>query len=352
MAKTYKNIYPGIYDFQNLHSAYLRARKGKRYRSEVLQFSSSLEENLIQLQNELIWKTYKTGKYREFLVLEPKRRNVSALPFRDRVLQHALVAMIEPIWERRFVYDSYACRPGKGTLAGANRAQNFLRKIKQKYGEVYALKADISKYFASIDHKTLKLLIRKRVACASTLSLLDNVINSTPGAKGIPLGNLTSQLFANIYLHELDEFVKYRLCEKYYVRYMDDFIIIHQNKSYLHDVRRKIECFIWQHLQLCTNAKTQVFPVGIIHSRALDFLGYRIWPCYRKLRKDVTKRINKRLRHLQVLYAKGIIDAEQLNASITAWLGHVKHTSSYGLRTKLLGSVVPTGNDQASKVGP
>lgn len=345
MAKTYKNIYPGIYDFQNLHAAYLQARAGKRYRQEVLQFSARLEENLIQLQNELVWKTYKTGKYREFLVLEPKRRNVSALPFRDRVLQHAVVAIIGPIWENRFVYDSYACRPGKGTQAGANRAQEFLRKIKQEYGKVYALKADISKYFASIDHKTLKLLIRKRVACDSTLSLLDNVINSTPGPTGIPLGNLTSQLFANIYLHELDEFVKYQLLEKYYVRYMDDFVIIHQDKSYLHDVRRKIECFLWQHLRLHTNAKTQVFPVGTVRGRALDFLGYRIWPRHRKLRKDSIRRINKRLRYLQALYANDIIDAGQLNASVMAWLGHARHAKSDGLRAKLLGSIVSTNGD-------
>ena len=145
MAKTYKNIYPAIYSFESLYEAYLRARKGKRYRSEVLRFAGHLEGNLIQLQNELIWKMYKTGRYREFYIYEPKLRLVAALPFRDRVIQHALVAAIEPIWESRFIFDSYACRVGKGTHAGADRAQYFLRREQQRSGRIYILKGDINK---------------------------------------------------------------------------------------------------------------------------------------------------------------------------------------------------------------
>lgn len=277
MAKTYKNIYPAIYSFESLYEAYLRARKGKRYRSEVLRFAGHLEGNLIQLQNELIWKMYKTGRYREFYIYEPKLRLVAALPFRDRVIQHALVAAIEPIWESRFIFDSYACRVGKGTHAGADRAQYFLRREQQRSGRIYILKGDINKYFASIDHTILKQLLRRRIACPDTLGLLDEIIDSTPNP-GIPIGNLTSQLFANIYLHELDKFVKYTLKEPSYMRYMDDFIVVHHDKAHLQRIRWVVEAFLESRLKLVTNDKTQAFPVAAKTGRALDFLGYKIWP--------------------------------------------------------------------------
>lgn len=179
MAKTYNNLYPEIYSFENLHAAYLRARRGKRDRIEVQRFELDLEGNLIQLQNELIWGEYRTGAYRKFIVTEPKERIVAALPFRDRVVQHAIVGVIEPIWERRFIADSYACRPGKGTHKGADRAQAMLRKVKREHGHVFVLKADISKFFYSIDHGAIKSLVRRRIACKRTLSLIDNIIDST-----------------------------------------------------------------------------------------------------------------------------------------------------------------------------
>ena len=217
MAKTYNNLFQSIYDFESLHEAYLRARKGKKEHKEVLLFSRDLESHLIELQNELICGNYKTSDYRTFFVYEPKQRLVAALPFRDRVVQHSIVATIEPIWERRFIHDSYACRVGKGTHAGADRAQSYLRAVQRKHGRVFVFQADISKYFPSIDHNVLKRLLAKRIACVRTLKLLFGIIDSwedAPG-RGLPIGNLTSQLMANIYLHELDEFVKYQLREGY-----------------------------------------------------------------------------------------------------------------------------------------
>ena len=210
MAKTYNNLLPAIYDYGALYAAYKRARRGKRHTAEVVRFEAHLEENLIQLQNELVWGQYRTGPYRHFHVFEPKKRLVAALPFRDRVAQHAMIAAIEPIWEARFHHDSYACRPGKGTHHGADRVQAMLRRVKRKHGRVYALKADVAKYFPSVDHAVLKGLLAKRIACQPTLDLLHEVIDSWedgPGC-GIPIGNLTSQLFANIYLHELDRYAK------------------------------------------------------------------------------------------------------------------------------------------------
>ena len=343
MAKTYNNLFPQIYDFEALHAAYLRARAGKRSRREVQQFEQDLEGNLIQLQNELIWDQYQIGAYLPFKVYEPKERNVAALPFRDRVVQHALVAVIEPLWERRFISDSYACRPGRGTHLGADRAQAMLRKVKREHSKVSVFKADIAKYFQSIDHSILKGLMRKRIACKRTLALLDHIIDSAnslsshiPGV-GLPIGNLTSQLCANIYLHELDEFIKHALREKHYARYMDDFIVVHPDKAHLQRVRVQVEDFLAQRLRLKTNHKTQVFPLSVLHGRALDFLGYRIWTTHRRLRKSSISRITLTLRTLQRQYADGCISLERVGQSVTSWVAHAMHADALGLRTRLLG---------------
>lgn len=342
MPKTYNNLFPQIYDFENLYQAYRRARAGKRNRLEVLRFEQDLEGNLIQLQNELIWGMYRTGQYRLFDVFEPKHRVVAALPFRDRVVQHAIVGVIEPIWEARFHFDSYACRPGKGTHAGADRAQDFMRKVQRQHGRVYVLKADISKFFASIDHGIIKRLIRRRIACAPTLALLDAIIDSTAESGlapvGLPIGNLTSQLCANIYLHELDDYAKHALGERHYCRYMDDFIIVHHDKQHLHRVRADIEDWLWRELRLKTNHKTQVFPVAVRNGRALDFLGYRIYPTHRRLRVDSIKRIKTKLRRFKRQYAAGEISLNDITPSIKSWVAHASHAQTFGLRASVLGA--------------
>lgn len=343
MAKTYNNLYEQVYDFEALHAAYLRARAGKRQNAEVQRFEQDLEGNLIQLQNELIWGSYQTGTYRSFTIFEPKQRQVAALPFRDRVVQHALVAVLEPIWERRFIADSYACRPGRGTHRGADRAQAMLRQVKREHGQVYVLKADIAAYFRCIDHNILKMLVRRRVSCRRILALFDAIIDSanplhpdTPGV-GLPIGNLTSQLSANIYLHELDEFVKHGLRERHYARYMDDFIVVHHDKQHLHRVRERIEIFLAKYLRLRTNNKTQVFPVHGFRGRALDFLGYRIWPTHRKLRRSSIRRITKTLKRLQQLYAARQVSLERISQSINSWLAHAEHANARGLVLAVLG---------------
>lgn len=340
MTVTYNNLFSQIYDFENLYNAYLKARRGKRDRREVLKFELNLEENLIQLQNELIWGTYKTGEYRVFKVFEPKERDVAALPFRDRVAQHAILLVIEPIWEKRFIYDSYACRVGKGTHVGANRAQSMMRKVLRNTGKLYAFKADISKFFYSINHAVMKQLVRKKIACKATLALLDEIIDSSGGGVGLPIGNLTSQLFANIYMHELDEYAKHRLCEKYYIRYMDDFCIFHHDKDHLRHLRIDIERFLFERLKLKTNAKTQIFPVSAKNGRALDFLGYQMWPTHRRVRKSSISRIHRKIRFMKKQYSKGRIPAKRIQASMQSWLAHASHAQSYGLRVSILKKAV------------
>jgi len=340
--KTCKNIFPKVYDFDALYKSYYRARLGKRDRPSVQVFEQNLEGNLFELQNELIWNQYQTSQYHMFHVYEPKLRIVASLPFRDRVLQHALVSAIEPIWESRFIDHSYACRPGRGMHRGADTVQGMMRKVQREHGQVYALKADISKYFASINHGILNKLKARYIACEATLDLCYEITGSTASSDeldpcGIPIGNLTSQLDANIYLHELDNFAKHTLKARNYVRYMDDFVIIHHDKEYLAWALAEMQVFLWDQLRLQTNAKTQVFPVSLKNGRGLDFLGYHIWPTHRRLRKSSIRRMHRSMRRFQRLYARGEITLEEVNQTISSWVAHAKHADTEGLRKALLG---------------
>lgn len=338
--KTYSNLYPKIFEFDRLDRAYRRARRGKRDRVEVMRFERDLECELIQIQNELVWGEYATSPYRTFYVHEPKTRLVAALPFRDRVVQHSLFEVLEPIWEQRFIHHSYACRPGKGLHHGADQAQRWLREVKRKHGKVYALKADIAKYFPSIDHDILKGMIERRVTCSRTLDLCEDIIDSWH--PGLPIGNLSSQLWANVYLHELDSHVKQELGVQRYMRYMDDWIVIHHDKAYLHRLREHLERWLWRHLRLKLNHKTQVFPVSARRGRSLDYLGYRIWLTHRRLREDSVKRMRKRLREMEWQFYRGEIDHADVQARIQSWLGHASHADTYRIRSKLLGNSVFT----------
>jgi len=332
---THSGLYPKIYDISNLYYAYIKAVEGKRHRPEALRFSVDLEGNLIQVQNELIWKSYRTGVYRDFYVYEPKKRLVSALPFRDRVVQHALCNIIEPLFESKMIYDSYACRVGKGTHKAADRTQDFIYAAENQWGKVYCLKCDISQYFPSIPHDNLKRVVRRTISCLDTLWLIDGIIDSTAEGelypRGIPIGNLTSQLLANVYLDQLDHFVKEALCAPYYVRYMDDFIVLGGSKEYLWDILHQIRIYLAQELDLTLNKKTGIFPV----SQGVDFCGYRIWSTHRLLRKRSVKRMRKKLKVFKRKYETGEMSFQEINCSIQSWLGHAKHADTYRLRRKM-----------------
>jgi len=307
----------------------------------VLRFSQYLEENLIQLQNELIWKTYRTGRYHMFYVYEPKQRLVAALPFKDRVAQHALCNIIEPLFEATFIYDSYACRAGKGTHAGADRLTKWLRRCHQAWGKVYILKADVTKYFPSVDHQILLSILGRKIKCRDTMDMMAEILASSadpndPRPKGIPVGNLTSQLWANVYLNEMDYFVKHTLREKFYLRYMDDFVILHHDKKHLRQARREIEGFLWDVLALKLNPKTSIYP----EDQGVDFLGYRIWRTHRLVRKQSIKRMKRKLKKFQEGYREGRYTREQIEQTLASWLGHVGHANSYNLRKKLFGDFV------------
>jgi len=324
--KTFKNLYGKICSYENLYGAYLKAKRGKSKSEEVLYFTYNLENELDKLQCELINGEYKTGEYRHFVIFEPKERKISALPFRDRVVHHAICSVIGPIFEKKFIFDSYACRKKKGTHAGVMRLQKFIRGVSE---DAYVLKCDISKYFFSVDCRVLKRIIRKKISDEKLLCLLDNVIDSSKS--GIPIGNLTSQLFANIYLNELDEFVKYELREKYYVRYMDDFLILNESKYELHKVKDKIELFLSSIKLKFHPKKVNIFPVRL----GVDFLGYRIFRDYRLIRKSTVRRfirnVNRKIRRCDL----GVVSFDKLLESFNSWEAYMGYGNSYKLRNSL-----------------
>jgi retron-type reverse transcriptase len=336
MPKTYNNLIGEICTFENIYEAYLKARKCKRYTKEVLKFSANLEEELLILQEELTTDTYRTGAYRNFKVYEPKKREISALPFRDRVVHHAICRVIEPLFEKKFIKDSYACRVRKGTHAGSDRLMEFLRRAKRTWGRVYCLQADISKFFYSVDHQVLKEIIRRTIRCRNTVRLLDEIIDSTGGGKGLPIGNLTSQLFANVYLNELDHFIKEHLKVQLYIRYLDDFVLLDPDKVRLRMWRGEIEQLLNNRLFLSFNAKTSIFPI----TQGVDFLGYRTWVTHRLLRKRSIIGMKRKLKYLAKLYAMNQKTLKEIHAVIASWLGHAKHADGHGVAKRVLGSVV------------
>ena len=308
--------YSSIYDFTHLYESYLKARKQKKYRNEVLDFSWNIEQNLINLQTELKEKTYTVGQYRRFTIYEPKKRQVVALPFRDRVVQHAVCAVIEPLFERRMIDDNFACRVGKGTLAAAKRVSYFMGKP----GNVYYLKLDIQSFFASVDRGILRSILHQYIEDTDIRHLLDVLLESSP-VPGIPIGNLTSQLFANIYLHELDHYCKNALGIPFYARYMDDIVILSHSKVYLKAVLKIIEDFTTTRLALRLNHKTHIGKC----KDGIEFVGYRIWRNVRLVKKQSLSRMKKKVK----AWKSGKIADEKFMASLGSWMGHSVDTFSY-----------------------
>ncbi|MFW6047203.1 MAG: reverse transcriptase/maturase family protein [Candidatus Woesearchaeota archaeon] len=323
--KKHKNLFNQVISLDNLYNAYRKSRKGRNNRKEILDFTLNLEEELLLLQKELVEGKYSIGEYRNFIIYEPKKRVISALPFRDRVVQHAICNIIEPLFDKRFVYDSYACRKGKGTHAGIKRLNKFMNKNKA----TYVLKCDIKKYFPSVNNDILKKLIRKKISDKKLLDLIDEIINSH--GRGIPIGNLTSQLFANIYLNELDYFIKHDLRLKQYIRYMDDFIVLHSDKKYLHRIKEEIICFLKGFDLELHNKKVNIYPV----KNGIDFLGYLNHCFYRKVRKSTVKNSLKNLKRKFKEYEQGKKGFYKIEQSINSWEAYLNHANTFSLKKDL-----------------
>ena len=312
------NGYCYIYDFENLYQSACMAAHEKRYKGSILKFFDNLEENLITIQNELIWKTYKPGPFFYFERYEPKRRQIGALPFKDRVVQIALCNIIEPEFERYFIYDSYACRKGKGTIAAANRLSYFIGKPDAtKY-----LKCDVEKFFASIDIGLLQGIIKSRyVNDPDILWLINVILTHEYDNNGIKVGNRFSQLAANAFLAEMDFYLKVREQIPYYVRYMDDIIILSDNKNKLHEYQNKIEIYLAEKLHLRLNNKTHIDNC----KNGIEFVGYKVFP----RNKIIRKQSMNRTRAVFNGWRNGKITDEKYLASIGSRCGHAKGTASY-----------------------
>lgn len=348
-------LFERIVDYENLFEAYLNARKGKRFRGEVLEFTNTVEEELIQLQNELIYETYQVGRYREFYVYHPKKRLIMALPFRDRVVQWAIYQVIEPYFERQFIKDSYACRKGKGVHAAAKRVQYWLRRMDRQKGRTYYLQMDMSKYFYRINHDILLSIIARTIKDKAVLRLLEKIIKSEDTKFGIPLGdhfyeqervdgvgmpigNLTSQLFANVYLNEMDQYAKHDMRVRHYIRYMDDIVILHKDKSILKDILIESDLFLQTELHLQINNKTRIDNIN----HGVEFVGRRIWPTHIKLKKETVKNMRKRLKYIKKQFALGEVGTDEVRAVLSSYLGLLKHTDSNRLKKKILKEFVLT----------
>jgi len=348
--KTYKNLYSQISDFDNLYTAWRKARKNKRYKLSTVRFGQYLDMELLALHRELTAQTYQSGAYVHFLIHEPKRRLISAAPFRDRVVHHALCNVIEPIYERKFIYDSYANRKGKGTHAALDRCTHFLRRYK------YVLQCDVQQFFPAIDHAILKQILGRTLACAPTLRLCERIIDSGkdvlteeydmrwfPGddlfaverPRGLPIGNLTSQFWANVYLNELDQFVKHILRCKGYVRYVDDLLMFADDKATLGRWRDEIIAFL-ESLRLTIHEnRAHARPV----QHGVTFLGFVVFPEYRRLKRSKGIQYRRHLKTLFRHYQRGQVDQDHLRTSMMSWIGHVQHGNTWGLRRQIFGEL-------------
>ncbi len=348
MPKTFRHLYEQMCTFEHLLAAYQRARRGKRRRADVAAFEFRYEDELLALSEALRTHTYQPGAYRRFAVTENgKRRVISAAPFRDRVVHHALCAQIEPIWEQRFIFDSYASRPGKGTLAALHRAQHFAR------GHPYALQLDVREFFPAIDHAILRGLLARHIADARMLALIDRIMAGGadelrdaytmvyfPGddlfaverPRGLPIGNQTSQFWANVYLHPLDLFVKQTLGCRAYVRYCDDLLLFANDKSTLHRWRAATIDFAATLRLTFHEKRASVVPV----EAGLPFLGWHVYPYRRRLKRRNILAFARRFRRMRARYAAGRCTLAEMNQRVQGWLGHACQGNTLALRRSLL----------------
>lgn len=336
MPRRYGDLWDRVVAFDNIERSYRAAAKNKRYRNDVLKYAANLEENIINTQNLLVWHQWKPGPMRSFWVNDPKPRFIQAPPFSDRVVHHALVSVVEPVFERKMIEDSYACRKGKGVHAARRRAQEYIRMAKREWGKVYVLKADISKYFPSINHDVLFRMFTRTIKDRNVLWLARQIIyKSGYKNRGIPVGALTSQLEANIYLTLFDHWIKDELGIRYYVRYMDDFMILSRSKSILRELLHEIEAYLVVELSLALNPKTTIVP-----ARGVDFCGYRIWPTHTLPRKRNLKKVRRRFRAMSNMYASGRVDLNYVHARVASFLGYMKYCDGYRTTKSVLDELV------------
>lgn len=332
--KTHKNIYEKIYSKKNLILAWKKARKGKTQKDYVKKFEEELIKNINNLHEELKNQIYFSRPTKTFILRDPKTRKISKAHYRDRVIHHALCNIIEPIFDKTFIYENSANRKGKGSLFALKRLDKFKRKVTNNLNsEAFFLKADIKHYFQEVNHEILFNIIKRKITCQKTLWLIKTIVEReretrTSDNKGMPLGNLTSQFFANVYLNELDQFVKHKLKAKYYLRYVDDFIILHKSKEQLKIWKDEINIFLKEKLELELHCdKTKIDSL----SKGVDFVGFRNFYHHRLLRKRNVRNIQRKIN----LFKENKFSREKFLEIWKGWNAYANWANSYNLKNNL-----------------
>lgn len=322
------NIFDKVYNFNNLLLAYKKARAGTKMNDENAAFFFYLEKELHKLSEELKSETYEPGTYTFFKIYDPKERLISVAPFRDRVVHHALVGTLEPYYEKCFIYDSYATRKEKGTHKAIERAQQFLRNSR------WYLKTDIDKYFASIDHEILIKIISGKIKDKTLLRLTEKIIrNGGQNGKGLPIGNLTSQFFANVYLNPFDHFIKEELQIRHYLRYMDDFVFFDNNKDQIKKLRKVIVEYLRHHLNLELKESATYINQRI---NGLSFLGVRVFPNTIRIKNENLRRMVKRYKVKKMQVEGGKLSEEKFIESINSYYALFRNYNTFQLRSRLI----------------
>ncbi len=336
MCKSIKKQFYNKLTYLKLLEAHDRAKQGKTNKKEVILFEMDLETNVMNLYRNLKNGTYKMGKYREFTIYEPKERIIKALPYVDRIVhQWYIEEFIKPFIVPKFVTSSFACLENKGTHAAVKTLQKYMRLMKKKNPDYYVLKCDIKKYFYTINKNILFNIMKSYISDKKLLQLTEIFIFDNNDVKGIPIGNYTSQFFANIYLDKLDHLIKDKLRVKYYVRYMDDFVLLLNNKEEAKQILKEITEFLEKKLDLELNKKTRYYP----NKLGIDFCGYKIYDTHIKIRKRSIVKIKRKIKVWNNLYAQDKLDFHNFLLCFNSFKGHIKHGNCYNLYNKLVSTI-------------
>lgn len=332
------NTYNNIISLQNLYEAWSEFLVGKKSKKDIIVFSLKLSENIIELHEELKNKKYKHGNYEAFNISDPKPRNIHKAAVRDRLLHHAIYKILYPYFDHKFIYDSYSCRNFKGTHRAMNRFNQFARKLSSNnHRTCWVLKCDVRKFFASIDHQIMLEIVKRHISEPNVLWLIQRIIKSfsTTSGKGLPLGNLTSQLLVNVYMNEFDQFIKHKIKAKYYIRYADDFVILSENKSWLEEILPLIKSFLFCNLGL------ELHPNKIFirtFASGVDFLGWIHFPTHRVLRTTTKRRMFRKVMNCP------------RRETIQSYLGMLNHGNTQKIKKTLLKMNSPDSLSQTEEI--
>jgi RNA-directed DNA polymerase len=330
--KRHGNLFDKICDMENLKLAFNKAKKNKGKRDDVKEVEADLDNKLKELQEQLINGTYKTSPYKLKEIYEPKKRTIYVLPFYpDRIVHHAIMNVLEPIWDNLMYFHSYSCRDNKGQHKAGILCMKYVKQYK------YCLQCDIHKFYPSINHKILKRILRKKIKDTRLLQLLDEIIDSVGGSTNVPIGNFLSQWFGNLYLNELDTRAKQIYHSPAYLRYCDDFLFFSNDKNELNYIRKTVEKWLGRELQLSLS-KASLFYTA----QGVDFLGYRYFPTKVLLRKRTAKRVKKRMTTIIPEVESGILSINSAMSIVGSYFGWIKHAQTYNLRLRINMSTIDT----------